>query len=87
MYFALHSGNFRSVCFVAFCGVLFKENSKAGFANFRMWQAVGPILSFGYQSQLCLLVKVYILIGMLIVGFTGYVTVEVLEKRKSITTS
>jgi len=29
--------------------------SKAGFANFRMWQAVGPILSFGYQSQLCLL--------------------------------
>jgi len=52
-----------------------------------MWQAVGSILSFGYQSQLCLLVKVYILIGMLIVGFVGYIAVEVLEKLKSITTS
>ncbi|KAF6017890.1 UNC93A [Bugula neritina] len=76
-----------STNFSAFYGVLFKENSKAGFANFRMWQAVGPILSFGYQSQLCLPIKVYILIGTLIVGFAGYVTVEVLEKRKSITPS
>ena len=63
-------------------GVLFKDNSEAAFANLKVWHSVGLIMAFGYQSHLCLPIKVYILLGSLVVAMVGYMTVEVTEWRQ-----
>ena len=39
-------------------------------------------MAFGYQSHLCLPIKVYILLGSLVVAMVGYMTVEVTEWRQ-----
>ncbi len=46
-----------------------------------MWESVGFIIAFGYSNELCTSVKMYVLTGVLIVGFIGYVITEYLENK------
>ncbi len=48
-----------------------------------MWESVGFIIAFGYSNELCTSVKMYVLMGVLIVGFIGYVITEYLENKHS----
>ena len=68
---------------VAFYGVLFKDKSDAAFSNYRLFEAVGYVISFAYQSHLCLSLKTYILLGVLSLGMIGYGAVELIEKKRN----
>ena len=72
--------------FTALYGVLFRNNCDAGFSNYRLWESIGFIAAFGYQSHLCLPIKAYILVSVLGLGMIGYSIVEYIEwkKRKAV---
>ncbi|XP_040584236.1 protein unc-93 homolog A isoform X2 [Mesocricetus auratus] len=62
-------------------GVLFEAKKEAAFANYRLGEAMGFLVAFGYSSFLCVSTKLYILFGMLSVTITAYGTVEYMESR------
>lgn len=61
----------------AFYGVLFKTNEEAAFSNYRMWESLGFSIAFAYSSYLCVEIKIYIVLGILIIGMIGYLIIEV----------
>ncbi|XP_067930678.1 protein unc-93 homolog A-like [Watersipora subatra] len=65
----------------ALYGVLFKDSHEAAFSNYRLWESIGFIIAFGYQSRLCLPIKAYILLAFLGLGIMGYSIVEWQERR------
>lgn len=74
---AFHSGLSSTVLF----GVLFEENKEPAFANYRLGEAVGFVIAFGYSSFLCVSTKLYILLGVLSVAMVSYGTVEYREYK------
>ncbi|XP_037673635.1 protein unc-93 homolog A [Choloepus didactylus] len=69
----------------ALYGVLFEKNKEAAFANYRLWEALGFVVAFGYSTFLCVNVKLYILLGVLILTMTTYGTVEYIESKNTAT--
>nr|XP_003419261.1 protein unc-93 homolog A isoform X2 [Loxodonta africana] len=68
----------------ALYGTLFEKNKEAAFANYRLWEALGFVIAFGYSTYLCVYTKLYILLGILIVTMVAYGTVERLEAKTQI---
>ncbi|XP_058389982.1 protein unc-93 homolog A isoform X2 [Diceros bicornis minor] len=62
-------------------GVLFEKNKEAAFANYRLWEAVGFVIAFGYSTFLCIYVKLYILLGVLSLTMVAYGIVEYVESK------
>ncbi|KAM5326041.1 protein unc-93 homolog A isoform 2-T4 [Glossophaga mutica] len=65
----------------ALYGVLFDKNKEAAFANYRLWEALGFVIAFGYSTFLCVSVKLYILVGVLCASMLAYGAAELLEAR------
>ncbi|XP_066228971.1 protein unc-93 homolog A [Saccopteryx leptura] len=65
----------------ALYGVLFDQTKEAAFANYRLWEALGFVIAFGYSTFLCVSVKLYILLGTLCLAMLGYAVVEHLEAK------
>ncbi|XP_008686685.2 protein unc-93 homolog A isoform X2 [Ursus maritimus] len=63
-------------------GVLFQKSKEAAFANYRLWEALGFVIAFGYSTFLCVNVKLYVLLGVLSLTMLAYGTVEYLEAKK-----
>lgn len=68
-------------------GVLFEKNKEAAFANYRLWEALGFIIAFGYSTFLCVHVKLYILLGVLCLAMVAYGIVEHMESKNLTTPS
>lgn len=60
----------------ALFGVLFEKNKEAAFANYRLWEALGFVIAFGYCTFLCVGVKL-VLLGVLSAAMAAYGAVEV----------
>ncbi|KAM4694256.1 protein unc-93 homolog A-like [Discoglossus pictus] len=67
----------------ALYGVVFHEHKEAAFANYRLWESLGFVIAFAYSNYLCIFVKLYIVLTIMIVGMCLYLVVEFLEHRKS----
>ncbi|KAM8952973.1 protein unc-93 homolog A-like [Pelodytes ibericus] len=67
----------------ALYGVLFEDHKEAAFANYRIWQSIGFIISFAYSNFLCAYVKLYVVLSNMILGMILYFVVEYLEYRKT----
>ncbi|XP_036398996.1 protein unc-93 homolog A-like [Megalops cyprinoides] len=67
----------------ALYGVVFPDQSEAAFSNYRMWESTGFVISFAYSNFLCVNVKLYILIGSLLVSMALYGWVEYEEWQNS----
>ena len=70
------------ICFVAFYGVIFSGSEEAAFSNYRLWESLGFAIAFAYSFALCANVKLWVLVGVLAAGMTGYLTIEFTEKKK-----
>jgi len=62
--------------------VIFPNDKEAAFSNQRLWNSIAFATAFGYSTFLCVDVKLYIMISVLLAGVSGYVTIEVYEYRK-----
>ncbi|CAH2251643.1 unc-93 homolog A [Pelobates cultripes] len=68
----------------AFYGVLFDDNKEAAFSNYRVWESLGFLTAFAYSNFLCVYVKLYIVLAIMILGMSLYLVVELLEYKKSL---
>ncbi|XP_041987575.1 UNC93-like protein [Aricia agestis] len=64
-------------------GVLFRRTKEAAFSNFRLWESAGFVVAYAYSTHLCARMKLYVMMVVLIVGFAGYLIVELLHMRKT----
>lgn len=74
------------VCFPlssAFYGTLFPGESEAAFANYRLWESLGFIITFAYSDYICTNAKLYVCMAVLTVGMMLYGVTEVKYRRKS----
>ena len=62
---------------------MFTGNTEAAFANYRLWESIGFIIAFAYSSYLYTYIKIYIAMGVLIVGMFMYSIVEVTHRRNA----
>ncbi|XP_076253185.1 UNC93-like protein isoform X2 [Rhynchophorus ferrugineus] len=60
-------------------GILFPGKEEASYSNFRLWESTGSVITYAYSPYLCIDVKLYLLLGLLIIGAIGYTCVEVIE--------
>jgi hypothetical protein len=65
-------------------GTLFRRNKEAAFSNYRLWESAGFVIAYAYSTHLCARMKLYVMLAVLLVGFAGYVVVEILHKRKAL---
>ncbi|XP_075720463.1 protein unc-93 homolog A-like [Rhinoderma darwinii] len=63
-------------------GLLFDDHKEAGFANYRLWESLGFVIAYGYSTFLCVSVKLYILLVVLVLGMVLYACVEYGEHKK-----
>lgn len=68
---------------IAFFGVIFPDDKEAAFSNQRLWKSIAYTIAFSYSNFLCVDVKLYILMSVLVTGSVGYIVIEVLEYKKS----
>ncbi|KAL5021970.1 hypothetical protein ScPMuIL_001125 [Solemya velum] len=68
----------------AFYGTLFPGESEAAFANYRLWESVGFIITFAYSDFICTDAKLYVCITVLTVGIILYGATEVLYRKNSV---
>ncbi|XP_053448689.1 protein unc-93 homolog A isoform X1 [Nycticebus coucang] len=68
----------------ALYGVLFEKDKEAAFSNYRLWEALGFVIAFGYSTFLCVYIKLYILLGVLTLTMAAYLTVEYLEYKNAV---
>ncbi|CAH2034860.1 unnamed protein product, partial [Iphiclides podalirius] len=64
-------------------GVLFRRNKEAAFSNYRLWESAGFVVAYAYSTHLCARMKLYVMMVVLLIGFIGYIIVEILHKRKA----
>ena len=62
--------------------MLFVNDEEAAFSNYRLWESIGFILAFILQTQVCIHVKLWVLLGVLAAGMAGYVYIEISECGK-----
>ncbi|KXJ17014.1 protein unc-93 homolog A [Exaiptasia diaphana] len=65
----------------ALYGCYFPDNQEAAFSNYRLWESLGFVVAFAYGNFLCINVKLYILLGVLILGMVGYFVAELTHYR------
>ncbi|XP_050733417.1 protein unc-93 homolog A-like isoform X2 [Eriocheir sinensis] len=64
----------------AFYGVIFPGMSEAAFSNYRLWESLGFIIAFVCSTFLCISSKIVILLVLVVLGITGYLGIEVIER-------
>ncbi|MBN3306481.1 UN93A protein, partial [Amia calva] len=67
--------------FPALYGILFHNHKEAAFANYRLWESVGFVIAFAYSNFICLDVKLYVLLSVLILSMVLYAWVEYEEHK------
>jgi len=66
----------------AYYGVLFLHNKEAAFSNYRLWESLGFVVAFAYQSFVVVQIKLYVLLGLLPLGMILLCYIQVTEKKK-----
>ncbi|XP_069949138.1 UNC93-like protein [Cherax quadricarinatus] len=64
----------------ALYGVIFPGQCEAAFSNHNLWASAGFFISYACSTAICVDVKITILIIFLVVGMTGYYTIEIIQK-------
>ena len=67
--------------FIAICGTYFPDQKEAAFSQFKFWEAAGCIILFACGNYLCTDIKIYILIGLLTIGFFCYIPAEISQRK------
>lgn len=81
--------NFSICCDLPICidfvaalyGVLFPQDKEAAFANNRMWDSLAFVIAFAYSTFICLEIKLYVILGILLLAMVTYPVVEFYEHR------
>lgn len=70
------------ITFSALYGSFFGVEADAAFSYYRLAESIGFIIAFAYSGLLCTSVKIYIMIGVLIISMICYFIAEKVEKGR-----
>jgi len=73
----------KIIIFAALYGNIFPNNEEASFSNYRLWESLGFAVAYAYSTFLCINAKLWVLVGVLILGMAGYYAVEFIEKQSA----
>ncbi|CAL1290659.1 unnamed protein product [Larinioides sclopetarius] len=62
----------------AFYGVLFPSDEEAAFSAFHLWSGLGFCVAFGFSNFFCISHKLFVILAVTVLGFSGYYTVELI---------
>lgn len=65
----------------SYSGILFPGKEEAAFSNFRLWEATGSVITYIYSPYLCVHIKIYLLMGLLVLGVIGYYVAEYVHQK------
>ncbi|XP_063773795.1 protein unc-93 homolog A-like [Pseudophryne corroboree] len=77
------SDSIRWTLLNTYYGVLFADCKEAAFSNYNLWQSLGFVIAFAYSNILCVYMKIYIVLSIMLLGTILYLVVEFIEYRKS----
>lgn len=61
---------------------MFPGKEEAAYSNFRLWESTGSVITYAYSPYLCTHIKLYLLLGLLLIGISGYTGIEMLKSKK-----
>ena len=68
----------------ALYGCLFANEEEAAFSNYRLWESAGFFFAFIVKfANVCIFLKSIFVIIFLVLGMSGYLSVEYLERKKT----
>merc|ERR1711911_35221 len=67
--------------FLGLYGSLFFDDQEAAFSNKSLWKSIGNVVAFAYGAFISVSMKIYILLGCLVLGIILYLICELLERR------
>ena len=62
-------------------GALFFDDQEAAFSNRSLWKSIGKVVAFSYGAYISVSLKIYILLGCLILGIILYLICELIVYR------
>ena len=62
--------------------MLFEKDEEAAFSNYRLWESFGFIFAYVLQTNVCIYVKLWVLVVVLGLGMAGYLVIEFMEFKK-----
>lgn len=62
-------------------GILFPGHEEAAFSNFRLLESIGSVCFYVISPLLCTRTKLFSLLVGIVLGLSGYSTIEYLERR------
>ncbi|CAG0925092.1 unnamed protein product [Notodromas monacha] len=65
-------------------GVLFPDNMEAAFAVYKVWEGLGFMTAFFVNPLLCMDIKLYATLILLIIGMACYCIMETIESNRSV---
>ena len=63
-------------------GSIFPDDSEAAFSNYRLWESIGFIIALAYSTFICVYIKIYVCLGFIVLGLSGYICVELLHRKE-----
>jgi hypothetical protein len=60
----------------ALYAILSPGNEEAAFSNYDLWISLGFIVGFAYSFVLCTDLKIYVVLGILLLGMVAYLILE-----------
>ena len=57
-------------------GIFFADNTEGAFSTYRFYESIGMVIGYGLNSVLCVKHKLYVLIGLFVLGVIGYYITE-----------
>lgn len=54
---------------------------EAAYSNFKLWEATGSVITYAYSPYLCTDTKLFVLIGILVIGVICYLIIEFITNQ------
>ena len=63
----------------AIYGAIFTSNQDAAFSNYRLFESIGFIIPYVWESLICVEIMIFCTMGMIAISFVTYIWYEKLQ--------
>lgn len=64
-------------------GAIFPNTAEAAFSNAVLWTSIGFIIVYLLAGKICMMMKLYLYMGILLFAIFCYALIEIIERRNA----